>query len=260
MTRSTPCLTVAVAAAPRRPAAQLASPVRWWQGWLPLAVLPAAVIWLLPVDWPRWALTWWLAWAILFACKWLTWRRTPNSSARLWRHVGYLVGWVGMDAARFLDSRVKPAQPSLGEWLFAGGKTAIGVCLLYGVTHRLPQSHPQLVGWTGLAGIVMALHFGLFHLLSCAWRQVRVEARPVMNWPLAAASTSDLWRRRWNTAFHDLAHRFVFRPLAPRLAQRRLWAGFLASGLLHDLVISFPARGGYRARERCTSCSRRPPY
>jgi hypothetical protein len=90
------------------------------------------------------------------------------------------------------------------------------------------------------------LHFGTFHLLSCAWRRAGVEARPLMNWPLASASVSEFWGRRWNTAFRDLTHRFLFRPLTARLGPRgALAAGFVFSGLVHDAVISVPAGGGY---------------
>jgi alginate O-acetyltransferase complex protein AlgI len=73
-----------------------------------------------------------------------------------------------------------------------------------------------------------------------------VDARPLMNWPVVSASLSEFWGRRWNTAFRDLAHRFLFRPLAGRLGPRAgLAAGFLFSGAVHDLVISAPAGGGY---------------
>ncbi|HEY1785495.1 MAG TPA: MBOAT family protein, partial [Pirellulales bacterium] len=169
-----------------------------------------------------------------------------GSAAPRWRHAGYLVAWPGMDAATFLDAGRKAVRSAPAEWLLAVGNLALGIGLLYGVADRIPIAHPYVIAWVGIVGLVLVLHFGVFHLLSCAWRQVGVEARPLMNWPIAAASLSDFWRRRWNLAFHDLAHRFVFRPLAPRLgAAAALWAGFLASGLIHDLVISLPAAGGY---------------
>jgi alginate O-acetyltransferase complex protein AlgI len=67
-----------------------------------------------------------------------------------------------------------------------------------------------------------------------------------MDWPIAATSVSDFWGRRWNTAFRDLAHQFAFRPLVrPWGATCALAASFIFSGLVHDLVISVPARGGY---------------
>jgi alginate O-acetyltransferase complex protein AlgI len=213
---------------------------------LPLIVLPGAVLWLIPAKWPHWACMWSLAAAIFAACKWLTWRRVPDRTAPLWRQACYLVAWPGMDAAAFLDDRLKPVRPPLGEWLLAGGKLALGIGLLYGAAGRVPDSHPDLRAWIGIVGLVLVAHFGIFHLISCGWRHLGVEARPLMNWPIAAVSLSEFWRRRWNTAFHDLAHRFLFRPLAPRIGvAAALLAGFLASGLIHDLVISFPARGGY---------------
>ena len=67
-----------------------------------------------------------------------------------------------------------------------------------------------------------------------------------MHWPIAAASVSEFWGQCWNQAFRDLTHRFIFRPLTTKFGPR--WAiagGFLFSGIIHDLVISVPARGGY---------------
>jgi len=118
--------------------------------------------------------------------------------------------------------------------------------MIYGVTPWVAQDHAYLAGWVGMIGIVLALHFGSFHLLSCMWRAAGVQARPLMNRPLTSVGLGEFWGRRWNTAFRDLTHRFLFRPLAPWLGSRgAVFAGFVFSGVVHDLVISVPAKGGY---------------
>jgi hypothetical protein len=90
------------------------------------------------------------------------------------------------------------------------------------------------------------LHFGAFHLLSAAWRSVGIDATPLMRNPLRSSSLAEFWGRRWNTAFHELASRFTFRPLRPLLGPgRAALLVFVISGLIHELVISLPARGGY---------------
>lgn len=97
-----------------------------------------------------------------------------------------------------------------------------------------------------MVGLIFMLHFGLFHLLSCAWRMAGVQAKPLMAWPIAAPSLGDFWGKRWNLAFRDVTHRFVFRPLAKRVGPGWAMAAvFLASGLVHDAVISPASGGGY---------------
>ena len=220
----------------------------WWQGWPPLVLLPAAVTLAVPPTWPRWAYMWALAFAIYAGCKWLTWRRSPVQGVPAWMHAGYLIGWPGLDVAAFLKPRqdFPPPRPGVTEWLFAGSKLALGVTLLFGVARLIPRQYPYLFGWVGMVGLILVLHFGSFHLFSCVWRRVGVEAKPLMNWPLASASVSEFWGRRWNTAFRDLTHRFLFRPLSTRLGARwAISAGFFFSGVVHDLVISLPSGGGY---------------
>jgi len=216
-----------------------------WRGWLPLLVLPPGVVLLFPPHGPRWALMWVLAGSVFAGCKWLTWRQAHVAGVRGWRHAAYLTAWPGLDASAFLTRR-SDLRPSGREWIAAALKTALGGTLIYLGSSWAFGDRPYLAGWMGMAGIVLSLHFGLFHLMSCAWRQMGVDARPLMDSPLRSMSVSEFWSRRWNTAFRDLTHRFLFRPLTPYLGVRgAIIGGFVFSGLVHDLVISLPAGGGY---------------
>lgn len=226
-------------------ASRTISPLR---GWAPIAVLPVLVLVFAPPEWPRWLFMWALALAIFIGCKWLTWRRTPLDGVPWWRHAGYLFAWPGLDANRFLRSQRLPSKqrPSPREWWFAALKTVSGAALLWGVSRLVPEDQEILLGWVGMVGLILMLHFGSFHLLSCAWRALGIDARPLMNNPFISVQVSEFWGKRWNTAFRDLTYRFLFRPLTNKLGPRRaIVAGFLFSGLVHDLVISVPAGGGY---------------
>ncbi|MBA4191447.1 MAG: hypothetical protein C0467_26000 [Planctomycetaceae bacterium] len=197
---------------------------------------------------PPWVVMWALATAIFAACKWLTWRTTLTTHTPTWRHAAYLFAWPGLDAKAFFNPRPLPndRRPTRGEWAFAVGKFLLGVALIWGVVPGIPPCFLLLRGWVGMAGLIFLLHFGTFHLLSCSWRAAGVDAKPLMNWPVLAVGVSEFWGKRWNTAFRDLTHRFLFSPLAKRLGPRGgVAAGFLFSGVVHDLVISVPAGGGY---------------
>jgi hypothetical protein len=67
-----------------------------------------------------------------------------------------------------------------------------------------------------------------------------------MSAPLRSSSLGEFWGKRWNLGFRQLAHQLIFHPLYRNVGPGS--AGFLVfvvSGLIHDLVISLPARGGY---------------
>ena len=175
-------------------------------------------------------------WALCFALyggvKWLTWRRRVSGATRVpwWQHVAYFVGWPGLDAAAFLAPADSPrvACPSRGEWLFAAAKCSAGATVLAYLPRLIdagvvPFDEPLVQAWSGMIGVILVLHFGLFHLIACGWRSVGIDARPIMDWPLAAASVSAFWGRRWNKAFRDIAYPFVFRPLSKKLGPRRGW-------------------------------------
>jgi len=191
---------------------------------------------------PRWALMWLLAGAIFAACKALTWW-PHRRRATVARSAGYLLLWPGMDARTFLDPARKPPPPLGREWLFAAAKTLIGVALLVG---SAAATAPLLRGWIGLVGLIFVLHFGTFHLVALLWRQAGVQADPIMRAPILSRSLGDFWGHRWNLGFHNLAHDHLYQRLAPRAGRvAAVMAVFLASGLIHDLVISVPAGGGY---------------
>ncbi len=210
-----------------------------------LVALPAVAMLIVPDDWPRWGVMWLAAFAIFGGCKWLTWRRASARGAPAWRHVAYFIAWPGLDAEAFLGPR-SALPPRTNEWLIATFNTVLGIALAVASGMGLVGAPELLRGWTGMIGVVLVLHFGLFQLLSCAWRSVGVQARPLMRVPIAATSVSEFWGSRWNTAFRDFAHRFVFVPVSRRLGPRMaIVLTYLFSGIVHDAVITIPAGGGY---------------
>jgi len=217
---------------------------RYVIAWTPIVALPIAA-WIGTADvLDAWAFMWLFAFAIYAGSKWLTWWLAP-AGAPWQRQAGYLLAWPGLDAPTFLFSN-RSQTPAWRDWLFALAKLGFGATLLAMVVPRLPTEQVLIRGWVGMVSIVFVLHFGIFDLLSLLWRTLGVNAKPLMDWPIRAESVSEFWGQRWNTAFRDLTHRFLFRPLTARVGARAALAiGFLFSGIVHDLVISLPARGGY---------------
>lgn len=219
---------------------------RFWDC-LPLLILPLTAFFF-KARLAGWVFMWAMAFALYGGCKWLTYRQAVRRGVRpgLARTVAYLLAWPGMDATDFLDTQKVSARPQRQEWLFATAKMSTGTITLWLIVRFLLPRHPMLAGWAGMIGAVFILHFGLFHLLSLFWRRAGIIATPVMQNPLMATSVTEFWGQRWNTAFNELAFRFTFRPL--RRITTAVTATLLVfglSGLIHELVISLPAGGGY---------------
>jgi alginate O-acetyltransferase complex protein AlgI len=200
---------------------------------------------------PPWAFMWTAAWSMFFLAKLAT-LPSPSGFRGLRgfrgsrRVIAYLFAWPGMNAGAFLDTTRNPVAPRPAEWLAALTRTFLGIALVWLVARRVHPHSPYLATWLGMIGLILCLHFGSFHLLSCLWRRAGVDAPPIMNRPLASASLTEFWGKRWNLGFHALAERFVFRPLRRPLGVRgAMLAVFVASGLVHELVISLPARAGF---------------
>jgi alginate O-acetyltransferase complex protein AlgI len=196
----------------------------------------------------NWIFMWGVAVGLYAGCKWQTYqaakRLIPKTGWR--RAAGYLLAYPGMNAREFLDHNEGSGRPRPTEWLCGAIKILAGIILLYGVTPRVFPANPLLAGWTGMLGLILILHFGLFHWLVLAWQCAGVKATPLMLSPLRATSLAEFWGRRWNTGFKELSWQLMFRPLRRRTgAATATLLVFGASGLIHELVISLPARGGY---------------
>lgn len=211
-------------------------------GWLPLSLACFAALQLRAVLSP-WLFMWTLSAAIYLGFKWwMFWlARSEGTIFTLSRALGFLFLWPGMDARAFAGESAAGAPR---EWVAAVIKTALGAVLFWSVARRLEP--PLAVGWCGMIGLVMVLHFGVFHLLSLAWRAVGANAQPLMNSPLLAESLGDFWGNRWNLAFRQIGYSLVFAPFHKTLGAPAATAAiFLLSGVIHDLVISLPASAGY---------------
>ena len=214
-------------------------------GIIPLVLLPFAVI-LVRNELTAWAFMWLMAFSIYFSCKWMTWRsaRAQLRGIAAWKVVVYLLGYPGMDAVRFFQ---RPDGTSLctkgGAALF---NVAIGAILMWGLARFLLTVSPLLAAAAGIAAIILLLHFGTFSLLALVWQRLGLNAPPIMELPAAATSVAQFWGQRWNVAFRDLSNRFLWRPLSRRFGLRyATLLTFIASGVVHELVISLPAGGGY---------------
>jgi len=214
-------------------------------GFLPLAVLVAGAL-LFGRSLPAWGYMWAMAIALFGGVKWLSWWEVRNAVAhRPARSLAYLTLWPGMNARSFLCG-LRPRKPALRNWFWALSKTCLGVVLLWSVARYVPSARPLLRGWVGLFGLVLVLHFGTFEIVALGWQALGVDAEPIMQSPIFSDSLSEFWGKRWNLGFHQLAHELVFRPVRPLLGVRlATLLVFLFSGLIHELVISLPARGGY---------------
>src|SRR5208282_5680361 len=189
---------------------------------------------------------WALAFSIYFGLKWLSWWRARNRIPHAeWRSAAYLYAWPGMDAEAFLGEGPAVLLPRGRDWFVALSKTMLGAILFWGVARAMPGS-PLARGWVGMIGLILLLHFGSFHVIALFWQWLGVNAQPIMTSPLRSTSLSEFWGKRWNLGFRQLSYDLVFRPNQGRVG---VWPAtflvFVLSGVIHDLVISLPARGGY---------------
>jgi alginate O-acetyltransferase complex protein AlgI len=213
---------------------------RVWPGWVLLFGLIAGSAALgFVFEIPAWLWMWILSGALWVSFKFMAFRSEGG-----FRKVNPLFfGWIGTDADafRYDRDRTEPEKREVGTPL---GFLAIGLAL---ILFLLPNVENTIaIGWVGVCAMLCLFHFGGFAILAGVWRRFGFPVEPIMNAPWAAKSLADFWGPRWNRAFSDWARIHVFRPLVRKFGTARgTFAGFLASGIAHEIVISLPARAGW---------------
>lgn len=216
--------------------------------WAPLLLFLTAA-WAWRTRLAPWQLMWALAFALFFGCKWETFARvrSTRTCASVKMSVAYLLLWPGMNAGVFLTPPREILKSAGRDWALAFAKACAGAgCVWIAAARAAHSGTSLLIGWLGIFGGILLLHFGILHLVALAWQTAGVDAQPIMNAPLEAASLSDFWGKRWNRGFNQLMRDLVFGPLRARIGgAAAIFAAFVVSGAIHDLAISVPARTGY---------------
>lgn len=197
---------------------------------------------------PAWGLMWLLCFAIFFFCKILSLLKASRVGIvmSVGHKLAYILFWPGMDATAFAMRVAAPKKIGSKELFFALVKMMFGLICFFVIARLIPPSYDLLRGWIGMVGLIFMLHFGGFHFLALFWQGRGVAVKPLFRSPAYATSLGDFWGGRWNDAFRQLSHDFIYAPLRPSFGREAsLMFVFFVSGLVHEMVISLPAGGGY---------------
>jgi len=162
------------------------------------------------------------------------------------RWLGFVFAWPGMNPGLFAS---RPGSLPGAASLVRRGLVELGIGAALLALARpvwLRTGNAWLATAPLLIGLSLIGHFGLFGIAAGFWRARGVPCVAPFQAPLAATSLSEFWSRRWNRPFSELIQRTIYRPVAAIAGQpTAVAAGFLLSGVLHELAISVPARAGY---------------
>ncbi|MCB9852169.1 MAG: hypothetical protein H6819_03665 [Phycisphaerales bacterium] len=199
-------------------------------------------------GWPQ---MWATAFGLYFACKcWvLMVARRNGSRFSALGGAAFVFAWAGMDPKPFAvgASRSNLAASveriSLREGLV---KFLTGVALLAISPTIARQLGEYVAMWACVSAYCLILHFGLLHIIGHAWQRANRPVEAIMQRPARSMSLADFWSRRWNRAFRDVSNALVVRPTRRLLGPAgAVGLVFVASGLVHELLMSWPARGGW---------------
>ena len=163
------------------------------------------------------------------------------------RWLAFAALWPGMRPAPFARAFGPPLSGARDLVKRGLARLLLGLALVAAARLAWTRTGSHLLATAlALPGLSFILHFGIFNLAAGAWRHAGVDVHALFRAPLLSRSLAEFWGRRWNLAFSEMTSAGIYRPVAALVG--RSWgiaAAFLASGILHELAISVPARAGF---------------
>jgi len=157
----------------------------------------------------------------------------------------YLFFWPGMRPESFC--RGPSAKEAVGDrfvtgFLFFTGGILIQLALFF----VWDDLNCDLGAYLGLLSFFLLVHLGFSEILFSLVRTSGWPVEPLFQSPLRSSSLREFWGQRWNLAFVDMNKR-LFLPLFPKNGNKSftVFGIFIFSGLLHEVGISYPAKGGW---------------
>lgn len=164
------------------------------------------------------------------------------------RYAGWELGWLGMDLDAWLRPLGRRWTPPAWRTLAQGAGLVLAggaICAAFALI-PFPASWRLVQAWGVTGGLLIAIFFGATRLLAGSWQALGRDVPPLFSRPLASRSLADFWGRRWNLSVHTVLLETLWKPVRRKLGPAGATdAVFIASGLLHEYLVSYPARGGY---------------
>lgn len=171
--------------------------------------------------------------ALVYA-EWAQGRRLRTSY-----YLVFALGWFGMDPGTFQTRR--RGLSWRGDLVTGLLLMAAGTLGAWGVWKM--EWRQVLVMFVPMS---LGFHFGALRVLKAALRAAGLPVRTLFPNVLEARGIGDFWSKRWNTGYSQMMQRLVGKPVARRWGDGAgVMAVFLGSGLLHELAITLPVRGGF---------------
>lgn len=177
--------------------------------------------------------------------EWANGGTTGRRSLPPARHLGFALFWFGMNPGLFaLPRRRLPARRMIAE----GAGMMLAGTLLAAAVHSAGWESV----WAMFIPMSVGFHFGALRVLAGLWRRAGIPVKPLFRNPFTALNPAEFWAKRWNLGYSQMMGLAVGRPLEHVMGKKAAFFGvFVVSGLLHELAISLPVRGGYGLPTLC---------